>query len=109
MIVLPDIIASGVLCQTVEYLFMELHWWPLTLEAPPTKNNKTSTGRRRGGLRLPDGKLSRDYAQHLIQAFHAPRSGECRTTQIALQDDESYLRDGIPFPTGAVAVATAKA
>jgi len=99
LIVLPDLISSGILCQTVDYVFMELHWWPLTLEAPTTSTaTVTTSSGLRGGLHLPEGKMSRDFAKHLIQAFHAPRSGECKTTKIDLQDDESYLHDGIPFP-----------
>lgn len=97
LIVLPDLITSGVLCQTVDYLFMELHWWSLVLTPPP--RSASSDAGLRGGLSLPKGGVaSRDYAKHLIQAFHAPRSGECRTEAIDLLDDESYLHDGVPFP-----------
>ena len=100
LIVLPDLITSGVLCQTVDYLFMELHWWSLVLPPPPTSPVSSGAAGLQGGLYLTEGGVaSRDYAKHLIQAFHAPRSGECRTEKIELLDDESYLHDGVPFPT----------
>ena len=93
-IVVPDLITSGVLCQTVDYMFMEMHWWEFSM----TSNTNITSGLR-GGIILQSDTEARDYFHHLLQAFHAPRSGECKTSAIDLLDDESYLHDGVPFPS----------
>jgi Methyltransferase FkbM domain len=83
---MPDLIASGALCTTVDYFFGEVHgykqFFPLTL-----RNNQTITQGR----------------QHARQIFYQLLSAmdnavNCRTQKFGSQDDEAYLFDGIPLP-----------
>jgi FkbM family methyltransferase len=84
-LLLPDLIVSGALCQTVDYAFGEMHQW---------MNIKYSHAR--GGLTLNETQQKQDFSDHLFQIFHAAR--HCRTTRFDLLDDEAYLHDGIPLP-----------
>ena len=80
--VLPDIITSGALCQTVDFIFGEFHKWN---NIQLRKSNKTVSG----GDAVTTGR------QFLTSIQNA---ANCKTTWKEL-DDESYLNDGIPYPT----------
>jgi FkbM family methyltransferase len=84
--IVPDMIASGALCTTVDYIFGEVHYlpqfFPLTL-----RSNKT----------LSDGWQSAlDTFDHFLSAMD--NAGNCRTQKFHPEDDESYLHDGLPLP-----------
>ena len=89
--VLPDLLFSGALCQTVDFAFGEIHVWQKTdFDAHPIT--------KKGGLHLSDQKQREVWRDGLLQAFHSLRSEDCKTTQFSLEDDETYLHDRIPLP-----------
>ena len=91
--VIPDLMFSGTLCQTVDYIFGEFHdsdW--MNVDFPP--HEKTG----RGGLHLISTSEKIIFRDNLLKAFNSLRSPECKTVEIHLEDDESYLHDGMPLP-----------
>jgi hypothetical protein len=120
--VLPDLLETGALCETVDFLFGEFHYlshfFPLTDE--------------KLGIVLTNCKEGQQYMKGLLDQFRALSSSElalpsftedngkddatttpirgqelllpprrrqyCKTT-ILSEDDETYLHDGKPFPT----------
>jgi FkbM family methyltransferase len=93
-IVLPDLLFSSVLCETVDHIFGEFH----NLEKFPPVNLKPNEMTGRGGLQLKDVTEKRQYEVNLLKAFHSLRSGDCKTREFQLLDDESYWADGLPLP-----------
>ena len=89
--VIPDLMFSGTLCRTVDYIFGEFHDWT-NVDLPP--NEKTG----RGGLRLKPRRENILFRDNLLKAFNSLRSPECKTVEFDLKDDESYLHDGVPLP-----------
>jgi hypothetical protein len=83
--VLPDLLVSGALCQTVDYAFGEMHH-RMTIEY----------SHARGGIQLNGLKQNKAFCDHLFQIFHAAR--HCRTSRFDILDDEAYLHDGIALP-----------
>ena len=84
--VLPDLMFTGILCKTVDFLFGETHNWPIDYDADP------NTGR--GELHLQKGR-SQQFLRNGIKLFQSFR--DCKT-RIEELDDEAYLHDGVPFP-----------
>lgn len=67
--VLPDLMFSGVLCKTVDYLFGEFHkWTPVDFSTD------------RGSLKLTPRQETTAFASHLRDAFHAVPSDSCKTS-----------------------------
>ena len=85
--VLPDLMFSGLLCQNIDFLFMEVHDWPVDHEADPLSG--------RGELHLQRGQ-SAQFLREGIAMLHSVK--DC-ATRIAELDDEAYLHDGMPFPS----------
>ena len=85
--VLPDVLFHGLLCNTINFIFGELHPWDVHYE--PDRVTK------RGGLNL-SGRQAVNLMQSTLELFHSVKncSGVFRVA-----DDENYLRDGMPFPT----------
>jgi len=84
MSVLPDLLFSGVFCNSFDYVFGESHYqwgfYPMTL-----RNNVT----------LLNGRESKLY----LDSFHtAIRINPHCKTRFHEHDDESYLHDGMPLP-----------
>ena len=83
--VMPDLITSGALCSTVDFVFGEIHarhaFFPLV-----TRANETLLYKRQ--------------ATNLFQAFLRTMnaSASCKTI-FADNDDESYLHDCVPMPS----------
>ena len=81
-VVLPDLVTSGALCQTVDFCFGELHpqyfFFPI---------NRTAT---HGELYLENAPAGKVFGDSLIRALHS--SQHCKTTY-DLDDDESYLKE----------------
>ncbi|KAL7528186.1 hypothetical protein ACHAXR_002313 [Thalassiosira sp. AJA248-18] len=86
--VLPDVFFNGVLCETVDYLFGELHAWKLPVDYP----SSPVTGR--GGLHFNSMREARDKINAALVFFGSVK--DCRTTFREL-DDEAYHTDGVPF------------
>jgi Methyltransferase FkbM domain len=84
--IVPDMIASGALCTTVDYFFGEVHtyekFFPLTLRS----NETFPVG----------GTPSLDAFHRFLYAM--TNAGNCKTEEFFPQDDESYFFDGIPWP-----------
>ena len=82
---------SGALCSVVDYAFGEIHeqneFFPINPENDPT-----------AGVSLSTSKIAGEYADHILQALAAMKPENCKTTFQKL-DDESYLNDGMPYPT----------
>jgi hypothetical protein len=85
-IVFPDLVVQGSLCNAVDSVFGEFHFWP-----------------RLFPLTFPDHNITLDkvddaihYTKSLIRALHA--SLDCRTV-FTMGDDESYYMDSVPWPT----------
>jgi hypothetical protein len=87
-VTLPDLLASGALCTTVDFCFGEFHgqdaFFPM---------NRTET---HGGLYLKDGKEALEFGSQLIRTMNSAQN--CKTNYSTF-DDESYLRDRIPLPS----------
>eukprot|EP00569_Conticribra_weissflogii_P010753 CAMPEP_0171383662 /NCGR_PEP_ID=MMETSP0879-20121228/36985_1 /TAXON_ID=67004 /ORGANISM="Thalassiosira weissflogii, Strain CCMP1336" /LENGTH=326 /DNA_ID=CAMNT_0011895753 /DNA_START=149 /DNA_END=1126 /DNA_ORIENTATION=+ len=82
--VLPDLMFSGVLCKTIDFVFGEFHHW--NIHYPPDE----VTGR--GGLEL-GARESLKFKNELLRGFHSVK--HCRTASISGLEDESYLHDGV--------------
>lgn len=82
--VLPDLMFSGVLCKTIDFVFGEFHHW--NIHYPPDE----VTGR--GGLEL-GARETVNFHNELLRGFHSLK--HCRTASISAVDDESYLHDGM--------------
>jgi hypothetical protein len=82
-VVLSDLIVTGSLCESVNGVFGEQHFqfFPTTYE---------------NGLTLESGESARTYLSNLLQAIST--NFDCKTV-FSMGDDESYLHDGIPWPT----------
>jgi FkbM family methyltransferase len=81
-VILPDLVASGALCQTVDCIWYELH--PGQMKFP----NSTLF------LHSKEGAMS--FIKPVIQIV---RNNPNCITRFLATDDESYLDDGMPFPT----------
>jgi hypothetical protein len=86
-VTLPDLVASGALCTTVDFCFGEFHshdyFFPM---------NRTET---HGGLYLKNAKQALEFSAELVRVLHSAQN--CKTEYSTL-DDESYLTDGKSFP-----------
>lgn len=83
-VVLPDLILSGALCG-VDFLFGEFHPWFVPLNF---------TGHR---IKLERRQDAAHLQNVLIDVI--PSSRNCKT-RFKYLDDDSYLHDGIPLPSG---------
>jgi FkbM family methyltransferase len=81
-VILPDLVASGALCQIVNCVMYELHPGQMTF---PDKQ-----------LSFPSKQGAMSFLQPVIQIVK--NNPNCITRLVAF-DDESYLEDGMPFPT----------
>ena len=79
--VLPDLVVSGALCETVDCITYEFH-----------PGNSQIPGEN---LSLTDGMAAKARVWPIIQSVQM--NPNCITQFLAL-DDESYLHDGMPFP-----------
>lgn len=92
-IVLPDLVTSGALCQTVDFCFGEFH--PQYFFFPIDRKET------HGGLYLANKNEGRAFGATLVRALDS--SQQCKTIY-SMEDDESYLKDqddagrAIPFP-----------
>jgi len=77
-VILPDLITSGMLCQTVDFAFGEFHaqqfFFPID----------------KPGLHLANAEEGRAFGEALIKVIHS--SQHCKT-KYSVGDDESYLKD----------------
>lgn len=89
IIMLPDLLFSGSLCQTVDYVFGEFHRFGI-----PVEPNEV-TGH--GGINVD----FEEYMNVMLASFHSLRNDDCKCKKIDVHDDESYLLDGIPLPSSA--------
>ena len=82
-VVLPDLLLSGALCNTVDKVFGEVHYqfFPLTFE--------------KNGLTLSKAKEAKVYFMDQLRLMNISR--HCKTTWIT-EDDETHSEDGVPFP-----------
>lgn len=83
--VLPDLLLSGSLCSTVDFLFGEFHYQDLFYPLEFPEHNFT----------LKDSTEAREFANNAIRMMQVSRS--C-ITKYDCRDDESYLKDGLPLP-----------
>jgi FkbM family methyltransferase len=81
--ILPDVIASGALCSTVDFVFTETHFHfaPMYFE--------------KQGLYLNDSAAAHQFYDAALKLMEV--SPSCKTI-IAQADDESHLLDGMPLP-----------
>eukprot|EP00579_Thalassiosira_antarctica_P004340 CAMPEP_0201895106 /NCGR_PEP_ID=MMETSP0902-20130614/42042_1 /ASSEMBLY_ACC=CAM_ASM_000551 /TAXON_ID=420261 /ORGANISM="Thalassiosira antarctica, Strain CCMP982" /LENGTH=328 /DNA_ID=CAMNT_0048427343 /DNA_START=1 /DNA_END=987 /DNA_ORIENTATION=- len=92
-VILPDLVTSGALCQTVDFCFGEFH--PQQFFFPI---NRKET---HGGLFLANAEEGKAFGASLIRALQS--SQNCKTIY-SMADDEKYLKDqeidgsAIPFP-----------
>ncbi|KAL9178533.1 hypothetical protein ACHAXT_001871 [Thalassiosira profunda] len=84
--VLPDLWFTGIMCQTIDFLFGEFHPWDISYK------DDAITGR--GGLSLRSEEAT-GVLRTGVKLFHSFK--DCSTDIVEL-DDESYLHDGMPFP-----------
>ena len=80
-LILPDLVVSGALCQTVDCIFYELHPGQMTFP--------------KSTLSLHSKKGASSFIQPIIQIVQ--NNPNC-ITRFATTGDESYLYDGMPFP-----------
>lgn len=91
---MPDLMFSGVLCDTVDYAFGENHFASKYLvEFPP--NPETGKGGMNPNIHV--GEEADRYWKDLLYAFGSLRNDDCKTTVVRL-DDETYHMDGMPLP-----------
>ena len=96
---LPSLVLSQTFC-LIDYLFAEWHGYKYSnkiLEGVASQNDITS---ERSGAELYKRMLSVIEEQFKNQTTS---TGTCQT-QIVAVDDETYLKDGLPFPTSTVCV-----
>lgn len=92
-VILPDLVTSGALCQTVDFCFGEFHHQEIFF---PINRRETH-----GGLRLGNAEQGKVFGASLIRALQS--SQHCKTIY-SMADDETYLFDreingsAIPFP-----------
>jgi len=92
-IVLPDLMFTGVLCETVDHIFGEFHLFDNKF-FPMVFSPDEETGK--GGLELINASWAGTYKKNLLRAFRSLR-GSCRTT-FDEGHSEIYLHDGQPLP-----------
>jgi hypothetical protein len=89
MSVIPDVLFSGVLCSSTDYIFGEMHYgwffYPMHL-----RNNIT----------LHNANEGKQYLQSLLTAIRI--NPHCKTV-FEEKEDESHLHDGMPLPTAILA------
>ena len=88
-IMLPDLLYSGILCQTVDYLFGEFHYW-VDFKAEPDKETK------RGGYIKT--KKDTSFLDTLLEGLHSLRNDDCKLKKFDMHDDEAYIMDGAVLP-----------
>jgi len=92
--VLPSLLFSGVFCSTIDYAFGETH--PHFVKPMLREKMDNETGRGELKLLTPDeAKLWFRFVMR--EAFNTVPPESCKGRWLDL-DDESYLRDGKPFP-----------
>ena len=84
--VLPDLWFTGVMCETIDFVFGEFHGWDISYK------DDAITGR--GGLILSNQEAV-GVLRAGVKLFHSFK--DCSSDIIEL-DDESYLHDGVPLP-----------
>ncbi|KAL3799292.1 hypothetical protein HJC23_013017 [Cyclotella cryptica] len=84
--VVPDLMYSGVLCQTVDFAFGEFHY-------PSVRYGPGADGR--GGLTLQEGQDAQNYVEQLLRAFHSVQ--DCVTKEFSQLTEGSYLHDDVPL------------
>lgn len=88
-IMLADLLYSGILCQTVDYLFGEFHH-RVDFKAEPDKETK------RGGYIKT--KKNTYFLDTLLEGLHSLRNDDCKLKKFDMHDDEAYLTDGAVLP-----------
>lgn len=84
-VVLPDLLVSGALCNTVDFVFGEFHYQDFFYPLRFPEHD----------LVLRDSGEAHQFAQDAVKMMQVSRS--CRTRYDG-RDDESYLKDGMPLP-----------
>lgn len=87
-VVLPDLLVSGALCNTVDFVFGEFHYQDFFYPLKFPEND----------FILRDSVEARTFADHAVKMMQISRS--CKT-RYDTRDDESYLKDGKPLPQSA--------
>lgn len=90
-VVLPDLLLSGALCDTVNRVFGEVHYQFFPLEF------------HYNGLKLTKAKEAKAYFMSQLRLLEI--SPNCNTTWTT-EDDESHSEDGMPFPVPDAATST---
>ena len=86
--IFPDLLTTGVLCETVSFLLGEFHYTTQHHNIFPM--NLTSDGSHILGMK--EARELSNYLTYMVQI-----SENC-LTKISLLDDESYKEDPVPFP-----------
>lgn len=87
---LPDLMMSGILCKTVDYIFGEYHPFGSKVEPNP------KTGR--GGLDATKYMNYDQYALALFDTIKSLRNDDCKLEAIDWHDDEMYYVDNVALP-----------
>ncbi|KAL3817421.1 hypothetical protein ACHAXA_011050 [Cyclostephanos tholiformis] len=98
LLVLPDLLTSGVLCRDVDAVIGEFHTAAHSGDYPisfPDRGSGEKKGREEGTWTLNTYEEAERLRDDIIGMVH--RNPNCKT-QIVIGDDETYARDGMPWP-----------
>lgn len=84
-VVLPDLLVSGALCNTVDFVFGEFHYQDFFYPLKFPEHN----------MILRDADEARQFANGAVKMMETSKA--CKTRYDG-RDDESYLKDGMPLP-----------
>mmetsp|Transcript_28644 Transcript_28644/g.43285 ORF Transcript_28644/g.43285 Transcript_28644/m.43285 type:complete len:329 (+) Transcript_28644:70-1056(+) len=88
--VLPDLVMSGILCKTVNYIFGEFHQYGTEVKPNP------DTGR--GGLNVERVVGWDKYTLAMLDTMKSLRNDDCKLEAFDWHDDEAYFDDKTPLP-----------
>lgn len=89
--VFPDLLTTGALCETIDFLFGEFHFSGNYRTFYPMNVTKD-------GKNVLDIKRAKDVAGHMLELMRL--SENCKT-RLTLEDDESYPVDTVDLPAAA--------